>query len=102
MKTITRRWLYILLQPLQIAALPALGIFAVAAFAFTVNASAQPVTVTGRIGGMISGYTTNQNFTAECNQMVRSYGLNGTVIADMDKMMSSGTMGMMQSDGMMH
>ena len=63
------------------------------------------------MAGMMSGYASNQNITTECNQMAASYGLNGTVIASMDKlmsnggmsqMMSSGMMGMVQSDGMMH
>ena len=105
-----RRW-HMPPTPPQIVALAMLGIFVIAAFAFTANASAQSATATSRMGGMMSSYTTSQNFTAECNQMAASYGLNGTVIADMNKlmssrgmsqMMSSGMMSMMQSDRMMH
>jgi hypothetical protein len=111
MRTITRKWLHVLPQPLQFVAIVVLGIFVIAAFAFTANASVQSVTANGWMGSMMSNYTASQNFTAECNQMVGSYGLNGTVIAYMDKLMSSGGMrqmmsggmtGMMKSDGMMH
>ena len=47
-------------------------------------------------GGMMSGHATGQNRTAECNQMMSSYGINQTVINSMDRAMSSVMMGMMQ------
>ncbi len=107
-KTSTRRRWHMPSTPSWIAVLAARGVFVVVAFAFAANASAQSATTTGQMGGMMSGYMASQNLTAECNQMAASYGLNGTVIIDMDKLMSSGGMsqmmsnGMMQSDGMMN
>ena len=86
---------------LGIIALMAFAAFAVAVFAFTVKASGSPATLQSSMAGMMPGYASNQNITAECNQTMADYGLNQSVTSSMDQMMLSGTMNMMRSGCMM-
>ena len=75
------------------------------AFAFLVLADsgvAYGAASSASMESMMSG-TSSQNLTALCNQMMASFGLNQTAIAEMDEMMASGAMSEMMGSmsGMM-
>lgn len=79
------------------------ALIAILAFALVISITETHAANTGLQGaneGMMQGLSSGQGgVVAACNQMMAGYGINQTVIASMDSMMSD--MGGMMSGGMM-